>query len=327
MAEGLFRHATKGKGDFRVLSAGVGAIDGQPPSAHAVRALKELQIDISRQRSRMLTGEVIQQADYIFGMTHGHVDAITLLYPQAADKVFVLREFDETLDTFEKDIADPIGGSYEVYLNVRDQIEQGIVSMLKFLEQSEAATAPNIKGGPTHLIALGSDHAGYQLKQHLREHLERQGIKLKDVGANSPESVDYPDFARAVAEQVANNQSHFGILVCGSGVGMSIAANKVPGVRAALVFNEEMAALARQHNDANVLCLGEKFVSPETAARIIDTFLNSNFEGGRHERRVGKFEDSSTPPYLHLRFVDPAIHDAIQLEKDRQQENIELIAS
>jgi len=327
MAEGLFRHATKGKGDFRVLSAGVGAIDGQPPSAHAVRALKELQIDISRQRSRMLTGEVIQQADYIFGMTHGHVDAITLLYPQAADKVFVLREFDETLDTFEKDIADPIGGSYEVYLNVRDQIEQGIVSMLKFLEQSEAATAPKIKGGPTHLIALGSDHAGYQLKQHLREHLERQGIKLKDVGANSPESVDYPDFARAVAEQVANNQSHFGILVCGSGVGMSIAANKVPGVRAALVFNEEMAALARQHNDANVLCLGEKFVSPETAARIIDTFLNSNFEGGRHERRVGKFEDSSTPPYLHLRFVDPAIYDAIQLEKDRQQENIELIAS
>jgi len=193
MAEGLFRHAVKGKGDFRVMSAGVGAIDGQPPSAHGVRALKELQIDISRQRSRMLTGELVQQADYIFGMTHGHVDAITLLYPQAADKVFVLREFDETLDIFEKDIADPIGGSYEVYLNVRDQIEQGIVSMLKFLEQSEAATAAQIKAGPTHLITLGSDHAGFQLKEHIRAHLERQGIKLRDVGTNSEESADYPD--------------------------------------------------------------------------------------------------------------------------------------
>jgi len=139
MAEGLLRHAMKERHDVRIFSAGVGAIDGQPPSAHAVRALRELQIDISRQRSRMLTGELVAQADYIFGMTHGHVDAITLLYPQAADKTFVLREFDDTLDNFEKDIADPIGGSYDVYLNVRDQIEQGIVTMLNFLEQNEAA--------------------------------------------------------------------------------------------------------------------------------------------------------------------------------------------
>ena len=188
MAEGLFRHAMRGRSDYRVVSAGVGAIDGQPPSAHAVRALKELQIDISRQRSQMLTGELVHKADYIFGMTHGHVDAITLLYPQAADKTFVLREFDDTLDSFEKDIADPIGGSYEVYLNVRDQIEQGIVTMLNFLEQSEAATAAAAKGGPTHLLAVGSDHAGFDLKQRICEHLEKQGIKFKNVGTNSEES-------------------------------------------------------------------------------------------------------------------------------------------
>src|SRR5688500_2260390 len=161
MAEGLFRHAVRGKGDYRVVSAGVGAIDGQPPSAHAVRALKELNIDISRQRSRMLTGELVQQADYIFGMTHGHVDAITLLYSHAADNTFVLREFDDTLDTFEKDNADPIGGSYEVYLNVRDQIEQGITTMLNFLDQSEAASLSSAKGGPTHDFAICSDHAGF----------------------------------------------------------------------------------------------------------------------------------------------------------------------
>lgn len=327
MAEGLFRHVAQKLGEFRVFSAGVGAIDGQPPSAHAVRALKELQIDISHQRSRMLTGELVQQADYIFGMTHGHVDAITLLYPAAADKTFILREFDETLENFEKDIADPIGGSYEVYLNVRDQIEQGITAMLKFLEQTEAASATALKSGPTHLLAMGSDHAGFDLKQRIREYLEKQGVKIKDLGTTSEESTDYPDFAKAVAEQVANRQARFGLLVCASGVGMCIAANKIPGVRAALVFNEQVAALARQHNDANVLCLGQKFISPDLALRMVDIFLNSNFEGGRHERRVNKFEESNTPPHLRLRVADPAVWDAIQLEKHRQDENIELIAS
>src|SRR5437016_13940792 len=131
VSEGLFRQAVKGRGDFCVLSAGVGAIDGQPPSAYAVQALRELGIDISQQRSRMLTAELVNQADYIFGMTHGHVDAVNLLYPQAVEKTFLLREFDDTLDVFEKDISDPIGGSLEVYLECRDQIEQGIASILR----------------------------------------------------------------------------------------------------------------------------------------------------------------------------------------------------
>jgi len=327
MAEGLFRHMVKERGEFRVVSAGVGAIDGQPPSAHAVRALRELGLDISGQRSRMLTGELVRQADYIFGMTHGHVDAITLLYPQVTEKAFVLREFDETLENFEKDIADPIGGSYEVYVNVRDQIEQGIVTMLKFLEQTEAATAEAEKSGPTHALAIGSDHAGFELKQRLREHLDRKGLKYKDVGTDSEDSTDYPDYARVVAEAVANGQAEFGLLICSSGVGMSIAANKVPGVRAALVFNEPMAKLAREHNNANVLCLGQKFVSPDAAVTILDAFLKAKFEGGRHDRRVHKLEGSRTPPRLRLRFVDRAVNDAVELEGHRQDENIELIAS
>src|SRR2546421_9778528 len=112
MAEGLFRKAVKGRKDFRVISAGVGAVEGMPPSEHAVHGLKELGIDISRQRSRMLTGDVAYEADFLFGMTHSHVDAVTLLYPQAAEKTFLLREFDETLDNYEADISDPIGGFY-----------------------------------------------------------------------------------------------------------------------------------------------------------------------------------------------------------------------
>ena len=141
MAEGLFRQAVQGRGDYQALSAGLGAAEGQPPSAYAVQAVKELGIDISGVRSRMLTAELVEQADYIFGMTHSHIDTVTMLYPQAAEKTFLLREFDETLDTFEKDISDPIGGWYEVYLNCRDQIEQGIASLLRFIEQGEAAAA------------------------------------------------------------------------------------------------------------------------------------------------------------------------------------------
>src|SRR3954463_243685 len=135
MAEGIFRHAVQGRGNFRVMSAGLGAMEGQPPSLYGVQAVRELGIDISNQRSRMLTPQMVDEADIILGMTHSHLDTVMMLYPHAAEKVFLLREFDETLDIFEKDISDPIGGSYEVYLECRDQIEQGIASLLRFLEQ------------------------------------------------------------------------------------------------------------------------------------------------------------------------------------------------
>jgi len=327
MAEGLFRHAVKARNDFQVLSAGVGAIEGQPPSAYAVQALRELGIDISQQRSRMLTADLVNQADYIFGMTHGHVDAINLLYPQAAEKTFLLREFDETLDVFEKDISDPIGGSYEVYLDCRDQIEQGIVSLLKFIDQTFAGVAGGASGDRTVTVALGADHAGYELKESLKQHLAQHGLKVRDFGTNSMTSADYPDFAQTVARNVADQKSDLGLLVCASGIGMSIAANKVPGVRAALVFDEKMAALARQHNDANVLCLGGKFVGPEQAKKIVDAFLEAHFEGGRHARRVGKVERLDVAGGLRLEQVDPEVAQAVGSERRRQQENIELIAS
>src|SRR5437764_7575335 len=165
MAEGILRHALQGRGDYRVMSAGLGAMEGQPPSPYAVQAVRELGIDISGQRSRMLTPDLIQQADYIFGMTHSHIDTVMLLYPQAAEKTFLLREFDETLDIFEKDISDPIGGSYEVYLSCRDQIEQGIASLLRFIDQMSGAV--DVAPDRTILVALGADHAGYELKESL----------------------------------------------------------------------------------------------------------------------------------------------------------------
>ena len=324
MAEGLFRHATQGLSGYRVFSAGLGAMEGQPPSAYAVQVVNELGIDISNQRSRILSPELVQDADYIFGMTHSHIDTVMMLYPQAAEKTFLLREFDETLDQFEKDISDPIGGSLQTYLNCRDQIEQGIVSILRFLEQSGAQGSVAFRHPA---IALGADHGGFPLKEKLKEHLEKRGLSVSDFGANSSQPIDYPDFAQAVGQCVAQGRAKFGILVCTTGVGMSIAANKVPGVRAALVSDEDTAALARRHNDANVLCLAGKSTPPETATRIVDAFLAASFEGGRHERRVGKMETKVTPLNLRLQTVDPEIASVIDHERQRQQENIELIAS
>ncbi len=326
MAEGLFKQVVRGRGAYRVVSAGVGALDGQRASDHAVTACRALGLDISQHRSQHLTARLVAEADYIFGMTHSHVDAIMLLYPQAAEKTFLLREFDETLDAYENDISDPIGGSYEVYCNCRDQIEQGIASMLKFIEQTSVPPSGVANVPAKQTIAIGADHGGFELKQALKVHLEGQGWIVVDYGTMSKESADYPDFAHLVGFAVADNKNEFGILCCTSGVGMSITANKIPGVRAALVFDEEMAGMARQHNDANVLCLGAKHHDADTAKRMVDAFLTAKFEGGRHERRVNKME-TTTPTHLRLRTIDPEIADTILLEKQRQQENIELIAS
>jgi ribose 5-phosphate isomerase B len=137
-------------------------------------------------------------------------------------------------------------------------------------------------------IAIGSDHAGFELKEKIKSELERQGFHLTDAGTSSTDSVDYPDFARAVGESVASGQAERGILVCGSGIGMAIAANKVAGVRAANVRSELEAQLSREHNDANVLALGARILGEESAFKIIETWLKTAFTGGRHQRRVEK---------------------------------------
>jgi len=137
-------------------------------------------------------------------------------------------------------------------------------------------------------VALGADHAGFALKDALKSTLDTLGVQHHDFGTSTPDSVDYPDFAQAVAEGVAAGRFDRGILVCGSGIGMSIAANKVAGVRAAVVTDEESARLCRQHNDANVLSLGARLTEPGRATAIVTTFLSTPFEGGRHTRRVDK---------------------------------------
>ena len=142
-------------------------------------------------------------------------------------------------------------------------------------------------------IAIGSDHAGFNYKASIIDLLIEMGIKVNDFGTFSSESVDYPDFVHPVAESVEKKETDFGILVCGSGQGVCITANKHQGIRAALCWKPELAEMTRKHNNANILCLAERFMSLEDVHEIVKTFLNTPFEGGRHQRRVDKIKISN----------------------------------
>lgn len=140
----------------------------------------------------------------------------------------------------------------------------------------------------TKQVAVGADHAGFDYKQKVIAFLEKHHIPYKDFGTQSADSVDYPDFAHPVATSVESGESAWGILLCGSANGVAITANKHQHIRAAICWEPEIASLARQHNNANVICLPSRFVSIQTALEMVETFMNGRFEGGRHERRVEK---------------------------------------
>lgn len=138
------------------------------------------------------------------------------------------------------------------------------------------------------IVPIGADHAGYELKEKVKKHFSEQGYTFKDYGCYSEESIDYPDFGHPVAEHVQENKDTLGIVICGSGNGINMTVNKHKGIRSALCWNNEISELARQHNDANVIALPARFISEENAIEMVETFLTTNFEGGRHQRRVDK---------------------------------------
>jgi ribose 5-phosphate isomerase B len=145
-------------------------------------------------------------------------------------------------------------------------------------------------------ILIASDHAGFELKEKLEHALEKLGYEVDDLGTNSPESTDYADYAHPLAREVSEGRAERGVLLCGTGLGMSYTANRYPHVRAAVAWNPEIAKLAREHNDANVLVLPARFVSDSEAAVILTTWLETPFEGGRHARRVDKIEPADHRP-------------------------------
>ena len=160
----------------------------------------------------------------------------------------------------------------------------------EILPDQRKAIEFRFKQGKIMKIEIAADHAGFEEKEKIKKTLDSIGADYTDMGTDSTVSVDYPDFARKVGEAVADGEYDRGILVCGSGTGMAIAANKVPGVRAAVAWNEEIARLSRQHNNANVLSLAARYIPDEEQEKIVKAWLETDFEGGRHERRVEKIE-------------------------------------
>lgn len=333
MAEGLLRHAVSSRTDIEVASAGVHAGPAQPPSTHSVEACKRLGISIGGHQSKQLTDEWVSWATHIFCMTPGHRDALEDDYPSAARKTHLICEFDSSLPS---QVPDPFGQSLPAYIQTRDTLRQAIPSLLRFIDSNSMSDShtPNPPSASalqsrTLRVAIGSDHGALDLKKAVHEQLSKRGHAVTDFGTTGTQSVDYPDFAEAVSKAVSAHEADFGILMCTSGIGMSIAANRFPHVRAALVHTPEDAALCRRHNNANVMCLGENHTSPSSAGRMVDAFLQTAFEGGRHEKRVEKLDHLGTgaASQANLSETDPHIFDAIQLEARRQFENIELIAS
>ncbi len=329
MAEGLFRKLVEKHPHITVSSAGVSAAQGQPPSPQAIAAMRALGLDITRQRSQPLTGAVISRATDIYAMTRTHLDLILTFFPEAADKARLLGDFFP--DTPGRDLPDPFGQSVEVYIRCRNRISTTLPGILKAIQPITTQPMSSTSSSATRplRIALGADHGGVDLKKLVHNHLSAKGDVVTDFGAFTADSVDYPDFAELVSKEVIDGKADFGILFCKSGIGMSIAANRYPQIRAALVTNLEDATVTRQHNNANVLCLAAKEVSPELARQIVDAFLSAPFEGGRHERRVEKLEHIGEEFHTggSLEATDPEIAKAISEEEARQFENIELIAS
>ena len=318
----------EGVSDIEVASAGVGAMPGQPPSKHAVHALTEWGIDISDQRSQMISNSSITESDWIFGMTQGHVDVITSMFPEAASKTFLVRHFVDHLTEYEKEVSDPIGGNLQIYQTCRDEIKQGIDHVLvNILCELKTQPSSSKNSAQKMKIAIASDHAGFAAKEAVKSNLESDSYEVVDFGTNSEDSTDYPDYAKSVGEFIAEEKADIGVLICSSGIGMSIAANKVSGIRAALVHDPETARLSREHNHANVICLGAKGKSPENLRASLQAFMSAKCEGDRHQRRVRKIIAMEQKQSHSISAVDPAIAQIIEKERQRQQENIELIAS
>ncbi|MDB4491734.1 ribose 5-phosphate isomerase B [bacterium] len=185
----------------------------------------------------------------------------------------------------------------------------------------------NTNTATTKKVILAADHGGFELKQALVAYGKELGHDITDLGTDSQDSVDYPDYAQQVAERIQSGEADTGILVCTSAVGMSIAANRHPGIQASVVFEPEDAALTREHNDCNVLCLSGAKTDEATAKKILDSYLSASFAGDRHERRVSKLNTASETTDAILARVDPEIAKVVRDERRRQTNNIELIAS
>lgn len=328
MAEELCRRELNGERAIEVESAGIGAVSGQTPSPHAVEVMRELGSDISRLRSKPITAEQVRRADHIFVMTYGHLDSLLLLYPNAADKIFLLREFQPGLSPEEREVDDPIGQSRETYRACRDQIRQAIPHLLEVVRNGKVPAMAGAAGQMT--VGLGGDATARILLAEATEVLRREGFATLSLPSN--DVAEFPEIAKAAAEAISEGRIQGAVLVGRTGIGLAMAANRFPKVRAAAVDTPEAARKSRERYNANVLCLGADELGASDARACVQAWITSAFASGRFEGRVerlaslaGVGRGEAVGPDLAR--TDPVVAEAIRQEHRRQSENIELIAS
>lgn len=271
MAEYLMRELCESNGlqGISVLSAGTSAFSGDDISFYSREELASRGIDASAHRSRCITQELLQQADYVITMTEAQKHFLQN-YCQA-EKLLSMR------DILGEDIADPYGRDEESYARCAEQIEKGLKLFIEKYLQKEVKKMR---------IPIASDHAAFAAKAKVIEFLKAEGYEPVDMGCYSEESVHYPEYGAKVAEAVSSGEYEKGILLCGTGIGMSLVANKFPGVRATLCHNAFTAQACREHNDSNVLVMGARVLTEEQILEITKIWLETEFAGGRHSERL-----------------------------------------
>lgn len=291
--------------NVEVISAGSAAAQGDPASPEAMAVMAEYRLDLSGHRSRRLTREMVEGADLILTMT-GHLrEDLRHCWPERSGAIFTLKEYAAggTASESGGDVPDPFMQGLERYRDCAADLKPSVTAAIdRFLHgRLEGGLGAEGKGGFMSKrcrmlegcglrIALGSDHAGYYLKEEIKAFLVEKGIEHQDFGVFSTESSDYPDLALKVAEAIAGRHCDRGILTCGTGIGVAITANKVPGIRAALCHDVFSARASREHNDANVLTMGGRVIGPGLARDIVEVWLTSEFAGGRHLKRLDKID-------------------------------------
>lgn len=282
MAEVMLREELDRAGitGIEVQSAGIVSPGGEAMSPYSAEALiRGGYRSFTEFRSSAIDRLPLSDFDWILCMTKSQMLVMNHRFSGISERT---RTLALTAAGLPADIADPFGGPMESYLETFEEIHDAVVKLVVELKEEKE------KGAYIMKIGLGSDHGGFELKKTILDHLAEKGIVCEDFGTYTKDSCDYPDYGYKVAEAVVSGACDLGILVCGTGIGISLAANKVDGIRCAVVSDTFSAEMSRAHNNANVLALGERVVGKGLALKIVDTWLATEFEGGRHQLRVDK---------------------------------------
>ncbi|MEM1060606.1 MAG: serine hydroxymethyltransferase [Verrucomicrobiota bacterium] len=326
MAEGFFAHLTAGRDDLQVASAGVGAVAGQPPSAHSVEVMDERRIDIRRQRSQPMTPQLAEWADYIFVMTYNHLDSILLLFPAAAQKTFLLREFERGLGAMERDISDPMGLGQAAYRTCRGQIEAAMPSILAAV--TGEAPEPSEADAAATWLYVGASPYGLPYKAHVASLLG--GLPFHDCGAFPHERPERADYALRLLQSVAASPERKGILVSEEAVALerlAIQLNDLEYQRLPPASKTSSEDLSRRLLEARVLCFDPRAITPQEMVTALTAWLPKLPTPTPDDTALETTAPSSAEHLPTLAETDPEIAHAIELEHRRETDNIELIAS